>query len=139
VRDNKHYGDDITHKDPNTLRIYFQNVAGVSPADDWSNHIDNFVQMKKKQIDIFGFAKTNVSWTPTAQNESRRHGKGIFKYYKQVTASSDDPTVGYRQPDTKSKSQETMGRRPSPDYQRMGDARCSGAFNARRQLSINRC
>jgi hypothetical protein len=70
----------------------------VSPADDWSNLTDNFVQMKKKQVDIFGFVETKVAWTPTAQNERRRHGKGIFEHFNQVTASSDDPTVGYRQP-----------------------------------------
>ena len=94
-RDHEHFGDDIAHKEPNTCRIYFQNVAGVSPADDWSNLTDNFVQMKKKQVDIFGFAETNVSWTPRAQNESQRHGQGIFEHFNQVTASNDDPTVGY--------------------------------------------
>ena len=96
--DHEVFGDDITQKAPNTCRIYFQNVAGVSPADDWSNLTDNFLQMKKKEVDIFGFAETNVAWTPKAQNESRRHGRGIFEHYTQVTASSDEPTVGYRQP-----------------------------------------
>jgi len=98
LRDHVIYGDSIQEKAPNTCRIYFQNVYGVSPAEDWIDMQDYFVQMQKRQVDVFGFAETNVAWNPKLTNQVYQHGRGLFEHFKQVNSSSDDPTTGFRQP-----------------------------------------
>eukprot|EP00978_Attheya_sp_CCMP212_P042777 scaffold266774_cov29-Attheya_sp.AAC.1 len=82
-RDHEIFGDSIKDKAPNTCRIYFQNVYGVSPADDWSDLQDYFLQMKKRQVDVFGFAETNVAWNPKLTNQVYQHGRGRFEHFKQ--------------------------------------------------------
>eukprot|EP00978_Attheya_sp_CCMP212_P008857 scaffold20822_cov52-Attheya_sp.AAC.3 len=54
--------------------------------------------MQKRQVDIFGFAETNVNWTPKLSNQAYQHGRGRFEHFKPVSSSSDDPTTGFRQP-----------------------------------------
>jgi hypothetical protein len=80
------------------MRIYFQNVYGVSPKDNWSDMNDYYLEMKKRQVDIFGFAETNVAWTRKNISQVKRHGKGRFEHFQPVFASSDDPSKGSRKP-----------------------------------------
>jgi hypothetical protein len=93
-RDHIHFGDQMAKKDPGSCRIYFQNVNGLSTAHDWSDIQDNFHELQKREVDIFGFAETNVAWNPTLRNQVHQHGRGRFDQFKLVTASSDDPTTG---------------------------------------------
>eukprot|EP00978_Attheya_sp_CCMP212_P003376 scaffold6986_cov35-Attheya_sp.AAC.1 len=54
--------------------------------------------MENKEVDIYGFAETNVAWNPERVNQVRQHGRGRFTQFKLVTSSSDDPSIGYKQP-----------------------------------------
>jgi hypothetical protein len=73
-------------------------VCGLSPIDDWCNVKDAFHEMKQKDVDIFGFAETNLAWTPERENQVKNHGRGIFEQFKIATSSSDDPNTGHKQP-----------------------------------------
>ena len=58
----KPWGDVMEQKSDRTLRVYFQNVNGLPSYDNWAewNHIVTY--LKEKQIDIAGFAETNIKW-----------------------------------------------------------------------------
>eukprot|EP00978_Attheya_sp_CCMP212_P043742 scaffold290783_cov31-Attheya_sp.AAC.1 len=47
--------------------------------------------MSKKEVDIFGFAKTNIVWTPERKSQAYQHGRGRFKQLKLETSSSNKP------------------------------------------------
>jgi hypothetical protein len=94
---NKSWGEPMQQKAKNTCRIYFQNVCGISPIDDWSNYSDNLLEMEKKEVDIFGFAETNIAWTPQRINQATQHTRGRFGQCKIQTSPSDEPSVGSKQ------------------------------------------
>eukprot|EP00978_Attheya_sp_CCMP212_P046629 scaffold402491_cov27-Attheya_sp.AAC.1 len=54
--------------------------------------------MQKRQVDVFGFAETNIAWNPKLTNQVYQHGRGRFEHFKQVNSSSNDPATGFRQP-----------------------------------------
>eukprot|EP00957_Ditylum_brightwellii_P130549 9958482-Ditylum_brightwellii.AAC.2 len=53
--------------------------------------------MHAKQADLYGWAKTNVSWTELRKNQTKYHGHCIHNNYKLISTSSNDPS-GYKQP-----------------------------------------
>jgi hypothetical protein len=66
------------HKAHNTLRIYFQNVNGIS-TNSWCNWQDAAMNISTLQIDICGIAETNIAWTePTRKHAEitlRKHAR----------------------------------------------------------------
>eukprot|EP00957_Ditylum_brightwellii_P033485 2537441-Ditylum_brightwellii.AAC.1 len=50
----------MTIKDKNTLRLYFQNVNGISTVEDMNSYMD---EMNEREVDIWGWAETNANWT----------------------------------------------------------------------------
>eukprot|EP00957_Ditylum_brightwellii_P072568 5514639-Ditylum_brightwellii.AAC.1 len=53
--------------------------------------------MHAKQADLYGWAKTNISWTELRKNQTEYHGRRIHDNYKLISTSSDCP-AGYKQP-----------------------------------------
>lgn len=57
-----HFGDVITSKNKQTLRIGFQNVGGF-PAQRGKLKEDNIkIGLNKWEFDVFGFSETNLDW-----------------------------------------------------------------------------
>eukprot|EP00957_Ditylum_brightwellii_P089520 6816873-Ditylum_brightwellii.AAC.1 len=54
--------------------------------------------MKEYNMNIFGFAETNLSWTPTLASNASYYGKKVFKQFSLVTCSSDNLTETRHQP-----------------------------------------
>jgi hypothetical protein len=56
-------GDPITvPKATNTIRLYFQNINGIG-KNNWLDWKRATLLLKEQEIDIFGCAETNTSWT----------------------------------------------------------------------------
>eukprot|EP00957_Ditylum_brightwellii_P170075 12946185-Ditylum_brightwellii.AAC.1 len=53
--------------------------------------------MGKKEIDIWGWAKTNVNWIPNMTARAKYYGNKIFINFMLVGSSSDDPAGLYQQ------------------------------------------
>jgi hypothetical protein len=77
--DNYPSGDLITQaKQKETLRIYFQNINGIS-KNNWLEWQHAASLIAKHDIDVFGCAETNILWTEStrkfAQHQLQRHTK----------------------------------------------------------------
>jgi hypothetical protein len=76
---NQAVGDPFQHtKRTNTIRLYFQNINGIS-TNQWEDLRHSSLQLQKFNIDIVGFAETNISLNHTnrsyAQAQIRRFTK----------------------------------------------------------------
>jgi hypothetical protein len=59
------FGDSLDiPKPPNTVRIYFQNINGIS-KNNWMDWKAATKTIRAKEIDIFGCAETNTTWYET--------------------------------------------------------------------------
>lgn len=64
-----HFGDVITSKNKQTLRIGFQNVGGF-PAQRGKLKEDNIkIGLNKWEFDVFGFSETNLDWRLLREEE----------------------------------------------------------------------
>ena len=61
------WGDNSGNKSADSIRLYFQNIRGLSTKHIWSewNNLQDCLQ--SHEVDIFGFAETNIPWTPTTK------------------------------------------------------------------------
>eukprot|EP00957_Ditylum_brightwellii_P089457 6812236-Ditylum_brightwellii.AAC.1 len=84
----------MTPKEKNTLRIYFQNINGISTVEDLHGYMD---EMRDREIDIWGWVETNVNWTKNLLTQAKFYGNKIFKNFTLVGNSSDDPAEFYQQ------------------------------------------
>jgi hypothetical protein len=70
------WGDSIEEKPNNATRIFFQNVNGVSAANDFSAASEVGYSSDANQVDILCMAETNLDWgykhTRQACNEHLR-------------------------------------------------------------------
>ena len=100
--DNSIWGDIMKPKDNTILRLYFQNVNGLSTTDLVEEWIDILHQMEKIGADIYGLAETNIKWTPSVKSmlySKLRHNVSKQRnLLKLTTASCDDPAYGLYQP-----------------------------------------
>eukprot|EP00957_Ditylum_brightwellii_P008143 617414-Ditylum_brightwellii.AAC.1 len=53
--------------------------------------------MEEKEVDIWGWAETNVNWTPNLTACAKYYGNKIFKLFTLVGSSSNDPAGFYQQ------------------------------------------
>eukprot|EP00957_Ditylum_brightwellii_P150251 11442314-Ditylum_brightwellii.AAC.1 len=54
-------------------------------------------EMQSKEVDIWGWAETNVKWTKEMENKAKYMGGKIFKQFTIVTSCSDDPATYHQQ------------------------------------------
>ena len=89
-------------KNPMSMRLYFQNINGLSTQNLSENWIDILYLMETNQVDMYGLAETNITWNPTIKNilfyKLRQHVSSNKNSVKLVSASCDDPTHGIYQP-----------------------------------------
>eukprot|EP00957_Ditylum_brightwellii_P099295 7563519-Ditylum_brightwellii.AAC.1 len=53
--------------------------------------------MEEKEVDIWGWAGTNVNWTQNLTAWAKYYGNKIFNYFTLVGSSSNDPAGLYQQ------------------------------------------
>jgi hypothetical protein len=91
---NSPHGDSIDQdKGPTKLRIYFQNIRGIATNKSWSQCKQAAQQLRDHQVDITGFAETNVDWTYATVDKATK----TFKHHQSqqmtiATSSSTDTT-----------------------------------------------
>lgn len=102
-KDNIACGDAINKKQPNTIRLYFQNIRGAKNNNSWDDWIQSANYLQQHEVDIISYTETNIKWTDANKIEARNNIKNIkpLKYYKHSiisTSNSDDPYGSYFQP-----------------------------------------
>ena len=64
--------------------------------------MDKYTLMEDMQVDIYGFAETNVAWNPMIMSKMhsqlRINARGGNSQVKMVASSCEDPTLGIYQP-----------------------------------------
>eukprot|EP00957_Ditylum_brightwellii_P093572 7125242-Ditylum_brightwellii.AAC.1 len=81
-------------KEEGHLRVYFQNVHGISMEKDMQGYME---EMKDRKVDIWGWTETNVNWTPNLINNTAYKGQKLFNNFKLITSSSNDLAGLYQQ------------------------------------------
>eukprot|EP00957_Ditylum_brightwellii_P012957 979214-Ditylum_brightwellii.AAC.1 len=81
-------------KEEGYLRVYFQNVNGISTEEDMQGYME---EMKDREVDIWRWMETNVNWTPNLINNTTYKGQKLFNNIKLITSSSDDLAGFYQQ------------------------------------------
>jgi hypothetical protein len=106
-----------TNKPPHTLRLYFQNINGIS-KNKWFDWQQASLQLHALHIDMFGCAETNTTWTDTKRKYAQYQIQKINKQANLSVCSSTE--VG------------------SSDYQPGGVASCiTGKWTGRITETIN--
>eukprot|EP00957_Ditylum_brightwellii_P051396 3897534-Ditylum_brightwellii.AAC.1 len=54
--------------------------------------------LKEYNIDIFGFAETNLTWSKSLEHTAKYHGQKVFQHFSLITCSSNNPTSASHQP-----------------------------------------
>ena len=102
IGNNEKWGDDIKEKNERTLRLYFQNINGLSTAELTEDWMDIYTIMEDHNVDIYGLAETNITWTPTVthnlHSKLRLYNGGGSNQIKMSQSSCDDPTLSTYQP-----------------------------------------
>eukprot|EP00957_Ditylum_brightwellii_P007461 564196-Ditylum_brightwellii.AAC.1 len=88
IRNSTPHRHPLNPKRKHTFHVIFQNVNGIPTDGDQEEYMQD---MHAKQADLYGWAKTNVSWTELRKNQTEYHGRCIHNNYKLIATSSDDP------------------------------------------------
>lgn len=75
------YGDSIQQKDPNNIRIFFQNVKGLTHTTGMEDYYYYIQGLTSMHIDIAGLSETNTAWQHFHLQSDFR--KQIRKHYRQ--------------------------------------------------------
>eukprot|EP00957_Ditylum_brightwellii_P191188 14558161-Ditylum_brightwellii.AAC.1 len=94
INNSKHHGNALEKKEKNRMRIYFQNINGIATEKDLKSYMED---MSEKEINIWGWAETNVKWTPNMTARAKYYGNKIFTNFTLVGSSSNDPAGLYQQ------------------------------------------
>ena len=90
---NVHWGDALikaTH--PKTLRVYFQNINGLTTGNISADWAEKSHQMNDHNVGIFGFAETNTHWKHAGTlDQVHQTSKQVLKHYRIQTTESDEP------------------------------------------------
>ena len=86
---NNNWGDILSPKPNDTMRLYFQNINGVQSATNWNKWRDIVSTMSEHQVDIMGLAETNINWNPTRKKQALRLVRTQFKHSILLNATSD--------------------------------------------------
>ena len=87
---NLHYGDPIIQKKPNTTRLYFQNVKGLTYSTSREDYNYYMSCLRAYEVDIAGLSETNTCWAhPHLSNEFKC---SIRRHYRQSKVTFGSPT-----------------------------------------------
>ena len=100
MKGNHHQGELLeSTKEENCLRLYFQNINGGIKECDWGKLRLAMEKLIEMNVDIFGFAETNLAWSPEDRNRARRILTDISAAQSKCEMSaSDEPSVSSSQP-----------------------------------------
>lgn len=96
-KENIAFGDTIKVKNDNTTRFYFQNIRGAKKRSSWNDWQKSMEVMHTNQVDILGFAETNILWN--AKNISEANKKTLKSYRKshiQTSSSLETSDSNYQ-------------------------------------------
>eukprot|EP00957_Ditylum_brightwellii_P104078 7929342-Ditylum_brightwellii.AAC.1 len=54
-------------------------------------------EMKEREVDIWGWSETNVTWMPNLVSNTNFKGRKLFNKFKLITSSSNNPAGFYQQ------------------------------------------
>lgn len=84
------FGDSIQQKDPDTIRVFFQNVKGLTFTTGMEDYYYYIQGLTAFQIDIAGLCKTNTAWQHSHLQADFR--KQIRRHYRQSRVHFGSPT-----------------------------------------------
>eukprot|EP00957_Ditylum_brightwellii_P113676 8667120-Ditylum_brightwellii.AAC.1 len=76
------------------LQIYIQNVNGLMTKENLKEYLN---ETKVREVDMWGWAETNVPWTEQMLQKTNFLGSKTFKNFMMVGSSSDDLAEIYQQ------------------------------------------
>ena len=89
----KTYGDVILQKAPNSTRLFFQNVKGLTHTTCSADYNYYMSCMRAYQVDVVGLAETNTCWSHShLQADFRSSARKHFRQTR-VAFASPDPTI----------------------------------------------
>lgn len=72
-RENIECGDTFHIKEENTTRIYFQTIRGCKKSNSWKDWQYATKYLHDNQVDIIGYAETNLYWDERHQQQAKEH------------------------------------------------------------------
>eukprot|EP00957_Ditylum_brightwellii_P080481 6121685-Ditylum_brightwellii.AAC.1 len=87
------HGNICRKKHKNTMRIYFNNINGISSKEEVQGNMEF---MQEIETDLWGWVKTNCPWTEDQKHRTGSQGRQIFNKFKVDAVSNDDPTIGWK-------------------------------------------
>ena len=98
ITPNEPWGDTLTTKQSNTLRVYFQNVNGLQPAPTWDKWKEVLSELFRNEVDVAGLVETNINWTLLCSSQASALIRKQFGNGTMFNAASDEPTLStYKQ------------------------------------------
>ena len=98
--ENFHIGDPIESEKGDDVRVYFQNINGISAGGNLLKAEETIIAWKAIGADIFGWAESNINYKhpsdPTTILKSKLHKQ--YRTYSVETASSGIPSKNIHQP-----------------------------------------
>ena len=88
---NDAWDDSIEQKCSHSIRLYFENVHGLKPSANWNKWCDMLSALRTHQVDIIGFAETNVNWNPILARRAQAVVRKQFGSGVMINTTSDDP------------------------------------------------
>lgn len=92
ITPNETWGDILTTKQPNSLRIYFQNVNGLQPTPTWDKWKEVLSELFRNEVDVAGLVETNINWTPIRSRQANILLRKQFGNGTMINATSDEPS-----------------------------------------------
>ena len=92
IEANVAWGDSLTSKPPYHSRIYFQNINGLQDIYSWDRWKECVEEMKHYEVDIFGFAETNIAWEPTRIHKASQILRRTNSHAHMITSICDGST-----------------------------------------------
>ncbi len=99
-QDNNYWSNPLQQKSRNNILLYFQNIHGLSTQHIWTDWHSLIHNMNLNEIDIFGFAETNIPCTPTTRHIAKQQMKTHLNHSQisLTAAACNEPTLGWKQP-----------------------------------------
>eukprot|EP00957_Ditylum_brightwellii_P154551 11762858-Ditylum_brightwellii.AAC.2 len=88
VNNSQHHDHCMQTKQEDHMRLYFQNVNGILIGEYIKSYLD---EMHEREVDIWGWSKTNVNWTPNMISKTKHLGNKCFDNFTLTASLSHDP------------------------------------------------
>eukprot|EP00957_Ditylum_brightwellii_P119010 9076675-Ditylum_brightwellii.AAC.1 len=100
MKKNEYLGEILSKiKEEEVMRIYFQTFNGGLKKNGWGKYEWALKHLREKEVDVVGFAETNIPWTSQEIHIARTKARKTFhKKTKIMTSASDDLSVDGWQP-----------------------------------------